>query len=853
MVVLGIMAILFGIAVPALSAYIHLSQFRRNDSYAKTMYLAAESSLTYHRTGHRTGGDWEDFALDIERAGTQSFPDDDSLQSIYALRLDLDEYSAQTRSADGELAVDLLDTDIYDKGMLNAAICLEIDITSGQVYSVFYGTNCTGLYYSQETGIHDGALCIDSGKRDYETRRAERLGYYSVEDTANVSDLKPVRLKITSLNLLNGETLTLNWASNSKHQDLDVEYTINFYKKNDSSTPLMTISGLRLSELHGSTTPKLQVKLKDSAQASEYVFPLRYETGRFTLTLDAMMNADLIQSLAQNPDWAAENSTSITRFAGFEQPMDIYATVKASPTYENMGDDASEYRESAETKSNDANTMFADGATADKAGITAFRHLSNIRYIDHAADFTVNTRTLDWKSGSVTVYGIETQQTAEGAKGSSLTAKNDTAFPTIPELRSDQTLDGSGGILGRAVGLLTGGNTIEGVVLDDSSTPADGSLHYIGLFSQNHGTISGLKLTNASLTAEGSSWFGAGTVCGMSDGSMQNVSVSSDSSINVTLSGTGSQPFGIGGVVGILNLSNNAKATGLAADGTVQGVLPSGRTGGVGGIVGYAKNAVLEKCTSSAGRGKFIFDGSLEQRDRYLYGKYVGGIVGYGEKGMLRSCSTGSGGYVLGDEYVGGIIGGLDGTTNSYLSSASVTTNASYVIGNSHVGGIIGVNKAGSVIDRCVNTGVAAGYGKYIGGIVGENEKDAIVTDCASYISDTKGEIYDLVTSWNAIGDFAGGIAGINRGTIAFNDENKQLSARSISAIVVGRNFVGGVTGFNEGTLDISRYELIGGRVAATARRERKRRHGSADRQAPEFAARPRHLDRCVRYSYRAV
>ena len=893
MVVLGIMAILFGIAVPALSAYIHLSQFRRNDSYAKTMYLAAESSLTYHRTG----GDWEDLALDIERAGTQSFPDDDSLQSIYALRLDPDEYSAQTRSADGELAIELLDTDIYDKSMLNAAICLEIDITSGQVYSVFYGTNCTGLYYSQETGSHDGALCIDSDKRDYETRRAERLGYYSVEDTANVSDLKPVRLKITSLNLLNGETLTLNWASNSKHQDLDVEYTINFYKKNDSSTPLMTISGLRLSELHGSTTPKLQVKLKGSAQTSEYVFPLRYETGRFTLTLDAMMNADLIQSLAQNPDWMAENSTSITRFAGFEQPMDIYATVKASPTYENMGDDASEYRESAETKSNDANTMFADGATADKAGITAFRHLSNIRYIDHAADFTVNTRTLDWKSGSVAVYGIETQQTAEGAKGSSLTAKNDAAFPTIPELRSDQTLDGSGGLLGRAVGLFTGGNTIEGVVLDDSSTPADGSLHYIGLFAQNHGTISGLRLTNASLTAEGGSWFGAGAVSGMSDGSMRNVSVASDSSINVTLSGTGSQPFGIGGVVGILNLSNNAKATGLAADGTVQGVLPSGRTGGVGGIagyaavpsgacladssnsafvtgnravggiigytassanntdstatflnctnlglvvtdraagndtglavslregtcvggiVGYAKNAVLEKCTSSAGRGKFTFDGSSEQRDRYLYGKYVGGIVGYGEKGMLRSCSTGSNGYVLGDEYVGGIIGGLDGTTNSYLSSASVTTNASYVIGNSHVGGIIGVNKAGSVIDRCVNTGIAAGYGKYIGGIVGENEKGAVVTDCASYISDTKGEIYDLVTSWNAVGDFAGGIAGINRGMIAFNDENKQLSARSVSAIVVGRNFVGGVTGFNEGTLDISRYELIGGRVAAT-------------------------------------
>ena len=37
--------------------YIHLSQFRKNESYAKTMYLSAESELTYLRTG----GEWESF------------------------------------------------------------------------------------------------------------------------------------------------------------------------------------------------------------------------------------------------------------------------------------------------------------------------------------------------------------------------------------------------------------------------------------------------------------------------------------------------------------------------------------------------------------------------------------------------------------------------------------------------------------------------------------------------------------------------------------------------------------------------------------------------------------------------
>ena len=79
---------------------------------------------------------------------------------------------------------------------------------------------------ASEGGDHVGQLCIDGDKRDYDTRKAERLGYYSVEDTANMADLKPVRLKITSLNLLNDEALMtmLNWearcAANQKLDEL---------------------------------------------------------------------------------------------------------------------------------------------------------------------------------------------------------------------------------------------------------------------------------------------------------------------------------------------------------------------------------------------------------------------------------------------------------------------------------------------------------------------------------------------------------------------------------------------------------------------------------------------------------
>lgn len=142
--------ILFAIAVPSLLGCIHLSQFRKNESYAKTMYLSAESELTYLRTG----GEWESFCSKVKKEGAlnQSFDESDEdrkklVGRIYGIRLDAGEYAEGELSGDGALVGALLSQDTYDKSVLNAAICIEIDVESGQVYSVFYGTNCKGLYY----------------------------------------------------------------------------------------------------------------------------------------------------------------------------------------------------------------------------------------------------------------------------------------------------------------------------------------------------------------------------------------------------------------------------------------------------------------------------------------------------------------------------------------------------------------------------------------------------------------------------------------------------------------------------------------------------------------------------------
>ena len=897
-VALVILSILFAIAVPSLLGYIHLSQFRKNESYAKTMYLSAESELTYLRTG----GEWESFCSKVKKEGVlnQSFDESDEdrkklVGRIYGIRLDAGEYAEGELSGDGALVGALLSQDTYDKSMLNAAICIEIDVESGQVYSVFYGTNCKGLYYgsnedSKPADMSGSWLDIDYSKRGRDTRREERLGYYSVQDAVNAVSLDATKLKITSINLVNGETLSLNWSSNVKDQDLDkVYYEVKLYSSEDKAQLLsINIPGRDLK----TGSQSVAVTTEDNA-TKDYTFPVEYDrtNKRATLVLDGMMNAKLYDQLdklsADNKAAFRQSSdTSITRFGGkLEAPLNVYAAVQVFPDPNAENTRGEEYQKSDAIESNKANTLFGDGTRSDngRCEIETFRHLSNIRYMDTAAAFAVTARSLDWTSDSVKVYGTA----ARGAL--SVSTGKDIGFPSIPALRSNQTLDGTGGLLNRIAGVFTGGNAISNLKLDETSIADDAE--YLGLFQKNAGTIRDLRLLNPQVKIASDRLKGVGAVCGYSNGSLKGDTVDgTEAEVEAAL--TSAQAQGIGGVAGVIEVSDSKSVIKLSASGIVTGTLPTGGTargiggiagslttngaavktltnsaavtgnrsvGGIagyfsgkdqatgkdmsdckneglilsstaaddhslaghyiGGIVGYAHNASLSECRSRAGYA----DGyTYKQEDRdKLRGRYVGGIVGYGEQSVLYDCETEANGYVLGSEYVGGIIGALNqsDTQTALLSEngTRTTVNASYVIGNSYVGGIIGENKGGSTIKNCVNTGVVAGYNVFIGGICGANENNAAIINCASYVSDTNNAIYRRVTDWGAVGSYAGGLTGYNSGTITFSDKDNAVSNRSVAGIVVGRHYVGGLVGYNDtdGTIDIN-YTLIGGRVAAT-------------------------------------
>ncbi len=679
-VTLVILSILFAIAVPSLLGYIHLSQFRKNESYAKTMYLSAESELTYLRTG----GEWESFCSKVKKEGVlnQSFDESDEdrkklVGRIYGIRLDAGEYAEGELSGDGALVGALLSQDTYDKSVLNAAICIEIDVESGQVYSVFYGTNCKGLYYgsnedSKPADMSGSWLDIDYSKRDRDTRREERLGYYSVQDAVNAVSLDATKLKITSINLVNGETLSLNWSSNVKDQDLDkVYYEVKLYSSEDKAQLLsINIPGRNLK----TGSQSVAVTTEDNA-TKDYTFPVEYDRSnkRATLVLDGMMNAKLYDQLdklsADNKAAFRQSSdTSITRFGGkLETPLNVYAAVQVfpDPNAENTGGE--EYQKSDAIESNKANTLFGDGTRSNnsRCEIETFRHLSNIRYMNTAAAFAVTARSLDWTSDSVKIYGTA----ARGAL--SVSAGKDIGFPSIPALRSNQTLDGTGGLLNRIAGVFTGGNVISNLKLDETSIADDAE--YLGLFQKNAGTIYNLRLLNPQVEIASGKLKGVGAVCGYSNGSLKGDNVDGTQA-RVEAALTSAQAQGIGGVAGVIEVGDSKSVTKLSASGTVTGTLPTGDTArGIGGIAGSltTNGAAVKTLTNSAAvtgnrsvggiagyfsgknqaTGKDMADcqneglilSSTAADNDSLAGHYIGGIVGYAHKASLSECRSRAG------------------------------------------------------------------------------------------------------------------------------------------------------------------------------------------------------------------
>lgn len=796
MVVLAITAILAALVGGGLIAYTRLARFEKNEANARTLFQTAQISLTRMETA----GELDAFRRQVMEEGDTGdhFQNDVTVtdaggntlvsrtktelnQNVAALYYDRTGAAAGNHNA---LVERLLGDYIYDASLLNASICVEIDVQSGQVYSVFYDTKSDKLRFNQDgaTNIYD---------RSYDHRRNDSLvGYYSAEDRVNVVQLVQTKLKVKNPRLTNGETLTLSWSGNSSLGDLDTSYTATAYAAGDTGEnrkPLFTITIKR--DAAGAADDNKQVITKmpvtiytynDAGQQTEtekeLYFPLSYNKGSFVLTLDAMADAALLRACENDAKVADTSLYSITRL--LNDPKDIYIAMRAEPR-ENYSDT---YTASKEETTNEENTLLAKGGTADKAELKYFRHLYNLRWsadwkIDDKGTYTLtpqasNSTGLNWTGGGVTVY------CAAGAwPAAKVPSLNDpVAWPTIPELGEKIELTS------KTAGVTTQTTRVPilNLQLSSKSVAKTGRAgkdeladHYVGLIGENKGKISyitlrdpdiqvnvktetvaagalpnedQLKLTATkfvtALAKDDENWRdvrAVGALCGVNTGTLENCALTR---------GTNSSTSAL--VAAALAFGDSTTATERTAEHkTVNNKSYTYYTDeprGIGGLVGVAipeTDSVMQNLTvaSDVTVAGLLVDKNTKNVEtttaadqKAEKARYAAAAAGPdGENSLWRSVG------------VGGVFGTVDAAQMTTNRDTNIVNNG-FVTGNGFTGGIVG---------NLFTTGANTSTPPVLTGL----RNNGTVSAGANYKGDTAGDARSLV-----LGQFFGGIAGYGRG-----------------------------------------------------------------------------------------
>lgn len=822
-VVLVIMAIILAISVPLFVNYWRRAEFRKNESNARTVYLAAESKLTYYRSS----GQWDQFKKQVKAQGiTGGFDDNSDLHDrIYAITLDQGAYGKS--GSEDNLVLKLIEDYIYDAEMLEGAIGIEIDIESGEVYSAFYATKCKGLNYAAQ----DANDYLTMRQRDYESRRKRLLGYYSAEDTVNIVNLDPVRLRITTISLQNSEKLSLNWSSNAG-SNADVDYEVSFYDDKDDSLLFSLVvspydmmsdgwSGKNDTDYN---LASIEVKDKDGKSQGEWTFPIRYKDNKYDLVLDAMMSAKVQALIASKNDaqklaYEKNYSTSIERLAevapALAAQMDMYATVKAVQ-YSGSAKPVitQEYRASEYVSSNTSNTLYADKSKSGDVKISTFRHLSNIRYYEasETVTFELINKDMDWASvgtgvydlvdGSVAGRSVQTLSWKENSKDATVD------FPTIPELSKTQALTGKSDSYKISNIHIGGASVINDTTAAQLSTNKS---EYIGIFGEIEGTVEKLTLQDPKVTFDDSTskytaLKGVGVLCGRSSGSLLNltVKVKNDDTVVMDVSWTNSstKTAGAGIIAGVLASEKNSSLAAVTA-GEVSDISVAGQV-----------NVTLPAATGSV---------AANAADNYAYG--IGGIAGYAK---LANTTDGSGlklqkcenhADISGNVFTGGIVGKIDGnfsyTNNEELTTTRLKAQADILdctsdglilctadvsdtlLQGHYFGGIAGYAGKTLIYNVSSASGRARGFsfssanqnllkGDYVGGIVGFG-MHSLLNNCST---GTNGYILGA----DYVGGIAGGLGGEVKGAIRTDAE---VAVTTNGSYVIGKNYVGGIVGRN--------------------------------------------------------
>lgn len=745
-VVCIILAILIGVAAGGLIAYQRKAMFKKNNEYAQTIFMAAQTAFSQAKDSGQSE-ELTDLIIseDAKNKLTSSMVKSGAKEQmkeaeaedarlyyyIFKKGDNKDAYSGAKK-----MVFEMIKPYIYDADVMNATFCVEFDPSDGVVYSVLYNDRASDFHYgSGESTEKDNGIT----DRSYDARREILLGYYGVD---SLSDQAPGAAKknlIEDVKLVNGETLELTWTAK---QSLPYIYTIKFYDaetkkvaaairvndpdqtgsvfKNGTDKNAFITCDLKLYSYDekGKRTSKTLKNIKFRANAEGKNGKTVYHLVTDAADLEAARLWDQLEDKEKNDPEKYKDTYSVKRLgiqgsklyvrmqvSGIRSADMAQKTVVSSwkQTKEESAYEGSEKKETAE-KNKDTNVTYE---------VQNARHLFNIRFLEGSEEqekktaSTVETKHHFYRQTSDLYWDYN--KTGDSQKGiiqrnnvynkqSVTTNKN---FPAIEALHLKNEYSAKAEASDQRYAII--GLHITKDASDTQKIP-------LGLFRENEGTIQSVEVKSSDITGGGAEY--VGMICGVNNGFLTDIEVDKNSKVTgknyvggiagsditgrfITVTGTdGSQQTGF-------KYENKRKYENLTNNAEVQG------QNFVGGIVGYIygiygkdiadvenlKTITLKKCENAGS-----IQSSIEK------GVCIGGIAGYNRKSTLEDCTStrmlngleknrlakNAANKVLHGYFVGGIVGYDDGGTFTHCISGSKESVDDYVYGKYYVGGIVG-------------------------------------------------------------------------------------------------------------------------------------------------------------------
>ena len=245
MVTMVLVGLLIGASAAGIFYYQKWSVWQRQEHYAKTLFLAAQSGMTQYSADKRLE-QFEKTASESATAivrqnqllipvtdetgqtvsvsqiwkndGQTSSDLDSDLYYVTGTPADYAAYKSGNADAAHELLYDIFDSYLYDKTLLSAGcVSVEFDAHDGLVYSVLYSDRADALAYGSCTNTTANIINRSTANRKgsgSENSTGLCFGYYGADSLSKSNDASS-KVKISSVLLNNEETLNLTWKSSS--------------------------------------------------------------------------------------------------------------------------------------------------------------------------------------------------------------------------------------------------------------------------------------------------------------------------------------------------------------------------------------------------------------------------------------------------------------------------------------------------------------------------------------------------------------------------------------------------------------------------------------------------------------